>query len=94
MTIPEPHDPDHVPPVKEIQFLCPNGVAPTETRGCSPTDIRKSRLRLETILSASCKDRGTMYSIVEAGLTLDVGVIEKGGDMPRPTSMNSWVWVS
>ena len=94
MTTPEPHDPDHVPPVKEIQFLCPNGVAPMETRVCSSTDIRKSRFRLETILSASCQDRGMIYSIVEASLTLDVGVREKGVDMLRPVSMKTWVWVS
>jgi hypothetical protein len=43
-TIPDPQDPDHAPPVKEIQFRCPRGVGPTEMRGLRVTDIRKSRL--------------------------------------------------
>jgi hypothetical protein len=45
-TIPDPQDPDHMPPVKEIQFRCPRGVGPTEMRGLSVTDMRKSRLRV------------------------------------------------
>jgi hypothetical protein len=44
-TIPDPQDPDHVPPVKEIQFRCPRGVGPTEMRGLRLTDIRKSKLK-------------------------------------------------
>jgi hypothetical protein len=44
--MPDPQDPDQVPPVNEIQFLCPRGVGPTEMRGLSVTDMRKSWLRL------------------------------------------------
>ena len=50
ITIPEAQEPDHVPPVNEIQFLWPNGVGPTDTRGWRATDIRKSRLRLQPLL--------------------------------------------
>jgi hypothetical protein len=45
-TMPIPHEPDHVPPTNEIQFLWPKGVGPTEMRGFKATDIRKSKLRL------------------------------------------------
>lgn len=45
-TIPDPQDPDQLPPVKEIQFRWPNGVGPTEILGFKVTDIRKSRVRL------------------------------------------------
>ena len=68
MTIPDPQEPDQVPPVKDIQFLCPNGVGPTDTRGWSATDIRKSRLRLQEI-NFSVKTCGCMLIFEEGHLT-------------------------
>lgn len=44
-TIPEPQEPDQVPPVKEIQLRWPKGVTPTEILGLRVTDIRKSRFK-------------------------------------------------
>lgn len=41
-TIPDPHVPNHLPPVNDIQFRCPNGVGPTLILGFNVTDIRKS----------------------------------------------------
>jgi hypothetical protein len=41
-TTPEPNDPDHDPPMHEIQFLFPDGVFPTGMSGFNATDIRKS----------------------------------------------------
>lgn len=34
-TMPEPHRPDHLPPINEIQFRWPKGVGPTEIFGLS-----------------------------------------------------------
>jgi hypothetical protein len=45
-TIPDPQHPDHVPPVNDIQFLCPKGVGPTDIFGFNVTAMRKSRVRL------------------------------------------------
>jgi hypothetical protein len=41
-TVPDPKDPDQKPPAKETQFLLPKGVSPTEIRGLTDTDMRKS----------------------------------------------------
>ena len=92
MTSPDPQDPDQLPPVNEIQFLCPNGVGPTETRGSSVTDILKSRLRLtqdSQLAVMLCND-----TVIEVGHTLGVEVIEKDGGMMILASMDSKVWVS
>lgn len=41
-TVPEPNDAAQEPPTKEIQFLWPRGVMPTDTRGFNVTAMRKS----------------------------------------------------
>lgn len=41
-TVPAPHVAFHCPPLKLIQFRCPHGPFPTEIRGLSCTQIRKS----------------------------------------------------
>ena len=44
-TRPVPNEPDQEPPLKEIHFRSPNGVLPTDIRGLSFTDMRKSCVR-------------------------------------------------
>jgi hypothetical protein len=44
--MPEPQEPDHLPPAKEIQFLWPKWVIPTDIFGLSIQHIRKSRRKV------------------------------------------------
>jgi hypothetical protein len=45
-TMPEPQEPDHLSPAKEIQFLWPKWVIPTDIFGLSIQHIRKSRRKV------------------------------------------------
>jgi len=43
--MPDPKDPDQLPPARGVQLRLPDGVAPSATGGASVTHMRKSKVR-------------------------------------------------